>query len=172
MPEPAVLYRGRVFELVREAVTLPNGHHAALEIIRHPGAAAVVALTGEKEVLLLHQYRHAVGGFIWEIPAGTLEKEESPLACAQRELVEEAGFSAQSWQTLTVITPVPGYSTECVHLFLATDLETATQSLDKDEVIEVHRVPWSDALEMARDGRIRDAKTLCGLFLVFACQTA
>ena len=165
MERDDVLYRGRVFELVREEVTLPNKARVALDIIRHPGAASIVAVTNHDEVLLIRQYRHAVGGFIWEIPAGTLDGLESPLACARRELIEETGYSARTWTALRVITPVPGYSTERVHLFFARDLERATQRLDIDEVLEVHVVPWQRALEMARDGSIQDAKTLCALFL-------
>jgi ADP-ribose pyrophosphatase len=159
------LYRGRVFELVRENITLPNGVTFDLEVIHHPGAAAVVPVMEDRTILLIRQYRHAAGGFIWEIPAGTLNPGEPPLECAKRELVEETGFSAGKFRKLGEITPVPGYSTERIHLFLATDLRPATQKLDKDELLDVHRVGIESAFERVMNGEIQDGKTICALFL-------
>jgi len=163
--ESVTLHKGRVFRLVREKVALENGIAVDLDIVRHPGAAAMVPLTENRTLLMIRQYRHAVGGFIWEIPAGTLDPEETPLACAKRELVEEIGYSADTWHKLGEITPVPGYSDERIHIYCAMDLSPATQHLDRDEILNVHEVGFEDAVKMAERGEIRDAKTLSGLFL-------
>ena len=161
----ASLYEGRIFKLLRENVTLDNGVTVDLDIIHHPGASAMVPISGNDNVILIKQYRHAIGDFIWEIPAGTLDPNETPLECAQRELIEETGFSANTWQKLGEITPVPGYSDERIHMFLAADLLPAEQNLDKDEVLNVHEVPLDKAIEMIHKGAIQDSKTISGLFM-------
>jgi len=160
-----IIYQGKVFKLLRENVTLDNGVTTDLDLIDHPGASAMVALSNESNILLLKQYRHAMGDFIWEIPAGTLDQDEAPLDCAKRELIEETGFAAHAWEKLGEITPVPGYSNERIHVFLASHLERATQNLDKDEVLRVHEVPLTDAMGMIHDGSIQDGKTISGLFM-------
>ncbi|MDQ1335537.1 MAG: ADP-ribose pyrophosphatase [Thermodesulfobacteriota bacterium] len=159
------LHQGRVFTLVREKVALENGVTIDLDIVRHPGAAAMVPLTEDNTLLMIRQYRHAVGGFIWEIPAGTLDPEETPLACAKRELIEEIGYSAETWHKLGEITPVPGYSDERIHIFSAMDLSPAIQHLDRDEILDVHEIRFEDAVKMVERGEIGDAKTLSGLFM-------
>jgi len=159
------LHKGRVFSLVRERVALENGIAVDLDIIRHPGAAAMVPLTENRTLMMIRQYRHAVGGFVWEIPAGTLNPEETPLECAKRELVEEIGYSACTWHKLGEITPVPGYSDERIHVFCATGLSPAVQHLDKDEILHVHEIGFEEALKMVERGEICDAKTISGLFL-------
>jgi ADP-ribose pyrophosphatase len=162
-----LIHRGRVFDFTKENVTLTNGVTIDMEVIRHPGAAAIVPLTTEGEVVMLEQYRHAVGGRLWEIPAGTMDPgDASPLACARRELVEETGFSAATWDALGELTPVPGYSDERIHLFLARDLSPAAQDLDADEIVSVTRLPLAEVRQMAFDGRITDAKTIAGLFMI------
>jgi len=163
-----LIHKGRVFNVFQETVTLPNGNAINLDVIRHPGAAAIVPLTRNQTVIMIEQYRHAVGGTIWEIPAGTLDERESPLTCAQRELTEETGYTAATWQKLGEITPVPGYSDERIQLFLATDLTLSLQHLDPDEVLEVREVAFTDALDMIARGIIQDAKTICGLFMAHA----
>ena len=163
-----LIHKGRVFNVFQENVTLPNGAAMKLDVIRHPGAAAIVPLTGNHTVIMLEQYRHAVGGTIWEIPAGTLDSGELPLACAQRELTEETGYTASTWQKLGEITPVPGYSDERIQIFLATDLTLSVQSLDSDEVLVVREVAFTEALKMISRGSIQDAKTICGLFMADA----
>ena len=160
-----LIRKGRVFNFYAENVTLPNGVTMEMEIIRHPGAAAIVPLMGDHSVLLLEQYRHAVGGFIWEIPAGTLDAGEAPRACAERELTEETGYVARQWERLGEITPLPAYSDERIHLFIATDLVREAQNLDEDELLFVHRVKIDQALDMIADGTIQDAKTIAGLQL-------
>jgi ADP-ribose pyrophosphatase len=160
-----LIYQGRVFKLFRDNVTLQNNRSVDLDVIRHPGAAAIVALTDHNEIYLLKQYRYAAGGFIWEIPAGTLDPGESPLECAQREIVEEAGVTADIWDKIGEITPVPGYSDERIHLFLAKNLKAACQHLDDDEILDVHKINFKEALSMVFSGAISDAKTIAGLFL-------
>ena len=148
-----------------ENITLPNGVTLDMEIIRHPGAAAIVPLMDDHTVLLLKQYRHAVGGFIWEIPAGTLDPGEDARQCAERELIEETGYAADHFERLAEITPLPAYSDERIHLFLATGLAQAAQKLDEDELLYVHRIDLTRAMKMIIQGEIQDAKTIIGLQL-------
>jgi ADP-ribose diphosphatase len=163
--ETTMLHRGRVFRLVKEKVTLSNGTTVDLEIIHHPGAAAMVPLARDHSLILIRQYRHAVGDFLWEIPAGTLNPKEKPLECAKRELIEETGYSAGRWKKLGEIVPVPGYSDERIHIFLATELHPARQKLDPDEILNVHQLPLEEAFEMIEAGAIQDSKTISSLFL-------
>lgn len=160
-----LIHKGRVFELTRERLTLSNGIQTEMDIINHPGAAAIVAVTADRRVLMLQQYRHAVTKTLWEIPAGTLENGEDPLACAQRELVEETGYSAGRWTAIGVTTPVPGYSNERIHLFLAQDLNEAEQDLDADEIIKVEKVAFDRVISMITQGDIEDSKTIAAVFL-------
>lgn len=162
-----LVHRGRVFDFTTERVTLGNGVTVEMDVIRHPGAAAIVPLTAASDVILLKQYRHAVGGELWEIPAGTMDAADaSPVDCARRELVEETGFSASRWDSLGELTPVPGYSDEHIHLFLARDLAPATQNLDADEIVAVHTLPLAEVRQMIFAGQITDAKTIAGIFMV------
>jgi len=157
------MYSGRVITVNVERIELPNGETADLEIIHHPGGAAIVAVDDREQVCLLRQYRHAAGGWIWELPAGRLEPGEPPLETARRELVEEAGRQAQRWQDLGAILSSPGVFTERIHLFLAQGLTPCPQALEKHEVIEVHWMDLRQAVAMAHDGRINDAKSVIGL---------
>jgi 8-oxo-dGTP pyrophosphatase MutT (NUDIX family) len=156
-------FRGRVITVTVDDVTLPNGHRAQLEIVHHPGGAAIVALDNERRVCLLRQHRHAVGGYLWELPAGKLEPNEPPLSTAQRELIEEAGRVATHWQSLGTCTPSPGVLRETVHLFLATDLTVAPSAPESAEVFEVHWLPLTEAHQWVVDGTINDAKTALGI---------
>ena len=160
-----------IFELVTENITLSNGVTTDIHILRHPGASAVIPLTATGGVLMLKQYRHAVGRTLWEIPAGTFDAHETALACAQRELVEETGYRALQWHRLGEITPVPAWSDECIHLYLATDLIKTQQHLEDDELLEVYEMKWDDALEKIYRGEIRDAKTICA-FMMAGRRTA
>jgi ADP-ribose pyrophosphatase len=159
------LNRGRVFSLIRENVTLDNGVTTDLEFVEHPGATAIIPMLNESRVLLLKQYRHPLRKYIWEIPAGTIDPQESVLNCAKRELIEETGYSANQWRKLGEITPVPGYSDERIHIYLATELQTAEQDLDRDEIINIHEVDYIEAMEMIKTGKIQDAKSIVGLYL-------
>ncbi|HZF26372.1 MAG TPA: NUDIX hydrolase [Steroidobacteraceae bacterium] len=157
------VFRGRVVTVNVETVQLPNGVTADLEIIRHPGGAAVVAIDAENRVCLLHQYRHAAGGWLWELPGGKLDGGEPPLSAAQRELTEEAGVSARDWQSLGTVVSSPGVFTEVVHLFLARELGQEIAAPEAAEVFEIAWVPFEEALARAIDGDITDSKTVIGL---------
>lgn len=159
------VYRGRVIDVVLESFELPNGRSATIEMVRHPGAAAVVPLTHDNDVLLIRQYRRAAGGFIYEVPAGKLAPGEPAPRCAERELEEEAGVRAGSLQALGSIFTTPGFTDEVIHLFLATDLAPAQQKLEADEVLSVEKVAFERALEMCVRGELRDAKSMCALML-------
>lgn len=161
------LHKGRIFNLVSENYTLENGVTAHMDFIQHPGAAAMVPMLNQKEVILIRQYRHALREFIWEIPAGTLDPAESPLNCAHRELIEETGYASNQWHQLGTIKPLPGCSDERIHIFLALDLQPAQQHLDDDEMLKVHKVNFEEALQMIVQGQISDGKTISGLFLAF-----
>lgn len=158
------LYKGGVVDLALETIELPNGERMALEIVRHPGGAAIAAVDEELNLCLLRQYRHAGGGWIWELPAGVVEDNESPLETARRELVEEAGIEAARWTSLSTALPTPGFCTERLHLFLAQEISLVEAHPHSDEMIEVHWYPFNQAVEMARTGEITDAKTVIALF--------
>ncbi len=160
------LYHGRVVDLSLEQVRLPNGELLELEIMHHPGGAAVVAEDAAGAVCLLRQYRHAAGDWLWELPAGKREGDEPPLETARRELREEAGLEAGDWLPLGQILTTPGFCDEEIHLFLARGLSARDIEREPQECIaEVRWVPLAEALQWLADGRIRDAKTLAGLFL-------
>ena len=165
-------FRGRVITVTTDEVVLPNGHRASLEVVHHPGGAAVVALDAERRVCLLRQFRYVAEGWIWELPAGKLEPNEPPLSTAKRELMEEAGVSARYWESLGDALSSPGVFSEVLHLFYATGLEPSTAAHEHAEVIEVHWVPFEDAHAWALSGKIRDAKTVIGLARAFALDAA
>jgi ADP-ribose pyrophosphatase len=161
------IFTGKVLTLNIDSVTLPNGVTIDLEIVRHPGAAAVVPLKDNETVVLIKQFRHAAGGFIYEIPAGKLHPGEDPKNCAARELEEEVGYHPGKLELLSSIFTAPGFTDEVIHIYRATELTRGRQNLDRDEVLEVVEVPLQEAIEMMRVGKIRDAKTMVGLQSVF-----
>ncbi len=164
MPEESrIIYRGRIITLELEQVTLPNGVRSELEIVRHPGGAAVVAMDEEQRVCLLRQYRYACDDWLWELPAGKIDDNEAPLLTAQRELEEEAGRQAEHWQSLGKMIASPGVFTEEVHCYLATGLKACATRHETEEIIEVHWLPFHEAEAMALQGDIVDAKTVIGL---------
>jgi len=146
-----------------ESAELPNGVTVELAIVRHPGASAIVALDNDGQVVILTQYRHAMGGWLREVPAGCRNGTESALGCAQRELSEEAGLSARRWDHLGSIVTIPSFCDERIELFLARDLSPSASELDFDEVIKVERVALMKALAMVVTGEIIDAKTIAAL---------
>ena len=160
--------RGFMLEMVSEEVELPNGRRAALDMIRHPGASAVVPFLSKEEILLIRQYRHAAGGEIYEVPAGKLDPGEAPEDCARRELEEETGYHAGRLHALGEILTTPGFTDERIHLFAAEDLAPGQQRLEDDELIELVPLPLSEALDMVWSGAIPDAKS--GLALLHAAH--
>jgi ADP-ribose pyrophosphatase len=162
------MYTGRVISLDLDEVRFPDGTTGELEIIRHPGASAIVPFLSDPagddpQVLLLKQYRYATGGYLYEIPAGRLDPGELPEACARRELLEETGCTAESITPLTSMFTTPGFTDERIHLFLATGLTRGEARREADEFIEVESIPLSTALQMIERGEIQDAKTALGL---------
>jgi len=145
-------------------VELPGGRALELEVVRHPGGAAAVAVDSAGRVCLLRQYRHAGGGWLWEVPAGKRDPGEEPLATVQRELAEEAGVRAIRWTPLGSILTTPGFCDERIHLYLARELDRVPAMPGEHELLEVHWVELPEALEWARNGQIEDAKTLVALF--------
>ena len=157
------IFKGRLVTLDIDTVTLPNGATIELEMIHHPGAAAVVPMKEDGTVILIRQYRHAAGGYIYEIPAGKLHPGEDPKLCAARELQEEIGYRADSLVLLTSILTTPGFTDEVIHIYKGTGLTKGKQDLDHDEVIEIVELPLEKALAQIIDGTIRDGKTIVGL---------
>ena len=163
--ESTVIHDGRIVHLSVDTVRFPDGSVGRLELVRHRGAAAVLPVLGSRgaadpDILLLQQYRYAAGGVIYEVPAGIIEPGESWEECAVRELEEEAGFRAGSLVKLTTIHTTPGFTNEQIHLYAAFDLTRGTVHTDRDEFLEVERMPLSKALGLARSGEITDAKSL------------
>jgi ADP-ribose pyrophosphatase len=159
----AAAKRGFRVRVASERVTLPNGRTLLLDVVRHPGASAVVPFLADDEVLLIRQYRHAADGTILEVPAGKLDDGESPAACAARELEEEAGQRAGRLEALGWIWTTPGFTDEKIHLFAGFDLSPVPQSPDDDEIIEVVPTPLDRALDLVWRGEINDAKSALAL---------
>jgi ADP-ribose diphosphatase len=161
-----VIYNGRIVKLSILDVVLPDGKPAKRELIRHPGAVAIVAFDDDQNVLLVRQFRIAAGRVLLEIPAGTLEPGEAPLVCAERELQEETGYRPGKLEALGGIFPAPGYTTEFIHLFQATELSISPLDHDDDEFIEIERVPLAKAIGLIDSGEIADGKSVAGLLRV------
>jgi 8-oxo-dGTP pyrophosphatase MutT (NUDIX family) len=156
-------FRGRVVRLTVDTLELPNGYRTDFEIVHHPGGAAIVALDDQQRVCLLHQYRPAAEGWVWELPAGRLEPNEPPAETARRELREEAGCVATHWQSLGQSLSSPGVFDERIELFLATELRAASDSREAFEVFEVHWIALEEAIRRCERGEINDSKTCVGL---------
>ncbi|MEQ1693798.1 MAG: NUDIX hydrolase [Gemmatimonas sp.] len=161
------VYTGRVISLDIDEVRFPDGSIGSLEMIRHPGASAVVPLLDaddeDPQVLLIRQYRYASAGYLYEIPAGRLDAGESPLECAHRELSEETGYRAERVEHLFTMYTTPGFTDEKIHLFLATGLSAGESHREADEFMELVPTKLSRALSMIEQGEIQDAKTALAL---------
>jgi ADP-ribose pyrophosphatase len=166
------VYTGRVISLDVDEVRFPDGSIGQLEMIRHSGASAVVPLIdaakADPEVVLIRQYRYAANGYLYEIPAGRLNPDESAEQCADRELREETGYSAGRLRQLTTIYTTPGFTDERIHLFVAEDLSNGVATPEADEFMELHQIPLSQAIAMVHSGEIVDSKTAIGLLLAHA----
>ena len=165
------LHSGRIVNLDLDTVRFPDDSIGQLEMLRHPGAAAVVPFLdppggADPRVVLIRQFRHAADGYIWEVPAGRLDSGEPPESCAGRELEEETGMRARRLERLTTIYTTPGFTDERIHLFLADGLEPGAEHREADEFMELHTLRWSQVLEMVERGEIVDGKTLVSLLFV------
>lgn len=163
------LWRGRILDISLDTVRFPDGSTGTMEMIRHPGASAVLPVVGslddgDPDVLLVRQYRYASGGYLYEVPAGIPDGPDEPWeTCARRELEEETGWRAGAMRRLTHIYTTPGFCDEVIHLFLATELRPGTSQLDEDEFLDVVRIPFSRALEWVENGTVVDCKSVATL---------
>ena len=164
MSKKQQIYEGRIISLELDEVNLPNNETLKMEVVRHPGGAAVVATDGQGRVCLLKQYRAVFDEWLWELPAGKIDHKEPPLQTAKRELEEEAGCIAKDWQSLGHVVSSPGVFDEVVHLYWAENLTNVESRSEPHEVFEVHWLPFSEALALAANGDISDAKTVVALY--------
>lgn len=162
--EHTTAYQGKFLSLERDSVRLPDGKTAFREYLCHPGAVAVLALTPERDLLLERQYRYPAGDEFIEVPAGKIDPQEPPFETAKRELMEETGYEAEEWVELGEAYPCIGYSNERIVYFVAKNLIQRQRQLDEGEFLEVMAVPLDEVRMMALDGRIKDSKTLVGLY--------
>lgn len=170
------LYTGKIFRLDRDTVRFPDGSEAEMDMIRHPGASAIVPFMNDPEgedpqILLLRQYRYAAGGYIYEVPAGRLDGDESPEHCAVRELKEETGCTAERMEPLFTMFTTPGFTDEKIHVFMATGLSHGESAREADEFADVVIMRLAEALELIRDGEIMDAKTALSILYVAGFRT-
>jgi ADP-ribose pyrophosphatase len=160
-----IIYPGRAFTIRRDTLRLPDGHETILDIVEHIGSVIIVPMDADGNILFVRQYRHAAGLDLLELPAGTLDDGEAPEACAHREIREETGMAAGKLEYLGGFYLAPGYSTEFMHVYLATDLHSDPLEADADEFLSVEHIPLAEALELAENGGIPDAKSLAAFFL-------
>jgi 8-oxo-dGTP pyrophosphatase MutT (NUDIX family) len=158
------IHSGRIIDVSTERLLYANGREYDLDFVRHPGAAAVVAVDDAGRVCLVRQYRHGITDFLWEIPAGKLDPGEAPQVCAVRELAEETGVTAKRWTSLGQFLPAPGIFTEVIHLYLARDLKLGKAAPDADEDLEIQWLPMADAAAKVLQGEWNDGKTALALW--------
>jgi len=161
------VYQGKVFDVRNDEVRLPNGKTTMLDIVAHPPAVVIVPLDNEGNIWFVRQYRHAADQIMLELPAGVIDPGEQPDICAQRELREEVGMSANQIQKIGEFYIAPGYSSEFLHIFLASGLQPDPLPGDEDEFLSVERIPTELAFSMVEDGKIQDSKTLASLLLAY-----
>lgn len=158
------IYNGRIINLRRDKIELPDGKQGTREVIEHRGGVCVLALTEKNEVLMVRQYRYPYCEEILEIPAGKRDSlDEPPLECGKRELKEETGASAESFEFLGEFYPTPGYTNEVIYIYLAENLSFGKQNPDEDEFLEVLKIPFKELLKEVLDGKIKDGKTQCAV---------
>jgi ADP-ribose pyrophosphatase len=163
--ESAEVYRGRRIVVLRDRVRYPDGAEREYDVVQHPGAVTMVPVDGEGNIWLVEQYRYAIKDTLLELPAGTLEPHEAPEVSAIRELREEIGVTADSLKKIGELYLAPGYSSEFMHIYLATDLREAPLEKDVGEFIEVVKIPADEVYQMIVEDKIRDGKTIAGLAL-------
>jgi ADP-ribose pyrophosphatase len=166
------IYSGHVISLIKDTVILPSGRTVIREKVMHPGSVGILPVLEDGRLVLIRQFRYVVGSSLLEIPAGTVEKGESPEECAARELQEETGYRAGKLTLLSAFYLAPGYSNEFMWLFKATELEAGEMRPMPDESIEVRRLSPEEALQMIRSGEIRDVKTICAILLYALLERA
>jgi len=157
-------FDGKMIQLYLDEVRLPNGHNSHREVVKHPGASAVIVTNKDGSIVLEKQYRYPVNEVLWEIPAGKLDGNEDPLECAKRELEEETGFVARIWEKLGYIYTTPGFSDEKIYLFFANELETGNTNPDEDEFVEINLFSKSEVERMIIENKIVDSKTIAAFF--------
>ena len=161
-----IIYSGKKINVRKDEIVLDDGRKVMREVIEHPGSAAIIPFITKDEIVLIQQYRHAVKELIYEIPAGTLDKGETFISCAGRELEEEIGYKAGILEPLIILYPSPGILSETMHLFKATDLIKTQTNYQADESIKgIVQMKLSEAFEMVKKGLIRDAKTVCSILM-------
>jgi ADP-ribose pyrophosphatase len=163
--ESQSIFRGAVFEVVRDRLREENGFEIVREIVRHSGGAGCLPLFDDGRIALVKQYRHPARRELLEIPAGKIESGETPMACAMRELEQEIGFRAGRIEALAEFYSTPGFCEERLYVYLATDLQPVEQNLDHDEFVEVVYLPFTEAVMMAERGEFEDSKTIIALLL-------
>lgn len=174
--ESTELYKGKIIALYRDTVRFPDGSTSEFDIVRHPGAAAIVPFLNDPhgddpQLLLIRQYRYAAGGYIYEIPAGRLDAGETPEACAVRELKEETGCTASHMELLYSMATTPGFTDEVIHVFMATGLQHGEAKRESDEFVDTVVLRLAEALELVRTGGIIDAKTALSLMYAAGFKT-
>ena len=160
------VFQGKLISVSVRRQRLPNGFLASLEVVDHIGAALIVPIISRDKILLLRQFRPVINSYLYELPAGTLNRKESVIACARREIVEETGYSAEKLTLLGEIYPVPGYSTEKIAIFKAERLFKKEVAAEKDEVIQVKVFSRSGIKKLFKDKKLKDAKTICALAMI------
>lgn len=164
------IHRARIIRVVARDLVLPNGRQTTFTIVEHPGAVAIVPVHPNGDVVLLRQFRPTIGEEIYEIPAGTIEKGEAPLATAKREIIEETGLKAKKWEKIAEFYTAPGFCTELMHVYVARGLSPASAEGDADEILRPVRMSIDAALKLIRSKKIRDAKTIAGLLIYHGSQ--
>jgi len=163
--ESETYYQGRAFTIRRDHLRTPDGHTTDFDIVEHHGSVVILPIDADGNLLLVRQYRHAASQDLLEFPAGTLEPDENPLHCAQREIREETGFAAESFQEIGNFYLAPGYSTDLMFVYLATGLRPAPLPPAEDEFLQVETFPIESVFDLAAQGQLPDAKSLAALFL-------
>lgn len=165
-----IIYDGKVFTVIVDDVEYPSGNRSIREVAKHPGGAVILAIFPDENILLIKQHRYPINKFIYELPAGKLDINEDPLDCAKRELEEETGYTANKWEKLTAIYTTPGFCSEQLHIYLASELHLSRNGRNLEEgelTMELEIVPLEKAIKMIEMQEIVDGKTICGIMLAY-----